>query len=184
MYPETKDQASEVVGVLCDPVCVQVLGQVLGGTSDPDLISAQISSPAKRVAGALTRLSHVALVTPAEGEDSPTLQAHLEVLRRARQVLTSPQWAVRFLDAEPRLKGMIEDGRIRAIPTNPDLRSSFASLIVGEVTQDSPTMTETELCSRLDVFGFDAAQLRRLLVDEDLMTRDPATGVYSLVERS
>jgi len=177
MYPETKDQASEVVGVLCDPVCVQVLGQVLGDVSDPDEIAAQIATPEKRVVGALTRLSHVGLVTQ---DGSPTLQAHLEVLRRARQVLTSPEWAVRFLDAEPRLKGMIEDGRIRSIPTNPDLRTSFASLIVGEVTQGSPTMTETELCSRLDVFGFDAAQLRRLLVDEDLMTRDPATGVYSV----
>ena len=179
MCPESRDQASEVVGVLCDPVCVQVLGQVLGGTSDPDEIAAQISTPERRVTGSLTRLSHVGLVAPA-GDGSSLLQAHLEVLRRARQVLTSPQWAVRFLDAEPRLKGMIEDGRVRSIPTNPDLRTSFASLIVDEVTQGNPTMTEIELCSRLDVFGFDAAQLRRLLVDEDLMTRDPATGVYSV----
>jgi len=177
MYPESRDQASEVVGVLCDPVCVQVFAQVLGSVSDPDAISVQITAPIKRVAGALSRLSHVGLMAPAH-EGAPVLQAHLEVLRRARQVLTSPAWAIRFLDAEPRLSGMIEDGRIRYIPTNPTLRSSFASLIMDEVTADTSTLTETELCRRLDVFGFDVAQLRRLLIDESLMTRDPATAVY------
>ena len=178
MYPESPDQASEVVGVLCDPVCVQVVGHALGNTP-ADLLPDVLDVPPGRIAGALTRLARVGLVTQAD-DDASVLQVHLEVLRRARQVLTSPGWVIRFLDAEPRLSGVIENGRVCYIPTSHALRTSFASLIVDEICRDTPTLTETELCARLDVFGFDVAQLRRLLIDEALMTRDPATGVYTV----
>lgn len=181
MFPQSREEAAEVVGVMCDPVCVEVMGQIVAHEMDgPGWLYEQINSPAARIDEALDRLMRVGLVTTTDRHGAPRLKASLDAMRRARKLLMSPEWVVRFIDADPRLTGVISGNQVRRIPSDPGVRMSLARLILTDISQDASSWPEAELCSRLGVYGFDVAQLRRFLIDEGLMTRNSATGVYTV----
>jgi len=177
--PGSRDAAATVMGVICDPVCLQVLGAAAGadGVREGD-VRERVAAPPARVTDAVRRLVAVGLLVRGPGDD-PYLTAQMSVLRRAREVLLQPAWLTAFLDAEPQLSGTVAGGRIATMPMNPELRSALARLIAGTIPWRGKAMSESELGTHLAVFGPDVAELRRLLADEGLVRRDPSRGMYS-----
>lgn len=180
MYPETRAEALDVFGVLCDPVCVQVLGVVSASPSASLEIASRLPRlKGNRVEGALTKLAAAHLT--ALGDDG-TWRADLDVLRRSRRRLAYPEWVISFIEVEPKLEGFLNQDGIEQYPADKHLLRTLGRLIRDEISQSAREFGERELTSRLAAFGTDGAELRRLLVDLELMERAPATGTYYVYE--
>lgn len=99
-------------------------------------------------------------------------------MRRARRQLAFPVWVLRFLDSDPRLSGVLSAEGIVEIPPDLELRSTLGKLICTEISGGQSEYRERDLTQRLADFGYDGAELRRMLVELELMERNPRTGIY------
>lgn len=75
------------------------------------------------------------------------------------------------------------DERIDRYPSRHDERVEFLSFVAPRVLRAQETLTEAEINDRLSQLTDDVALLRRMLVDDEVIERDPAGTSYRLRPR-
>lgn len=168
-----------VLGVLSDPGRLIVMGQLLA--AEPDgLMLTEVGQRAgldeRRLQRSLGPLLAGGLVV--KGVNGH-LHAEVGPIRDAASAALALTPIGRVLGEYPRLAGCIANGTIVQIPADLRLKRELAAMVLRVIDLAEP-IPEARLNELLQPLGGDPANLRRLLIDEGLLTRDPHAGVYSV----
>lgn len=167
-----------VLGVLADPARLTAVGQLFA--AEPDgLTLAEVGQraglDARRLQRSLGPLMACGLVVKdADGR----LHADKGPVREAASAVLALTPLGRIQGDYPRLAGCIANGTIVQIPADPRLKRELAEMVLRALDLTEP-IPEARLNELLRPLGGDPANLRRLLVDEHLLNRDPHTSVYT-----
>lgn len=119
----------------------------------------------------LARLQECGLVSVRGG----CVTADLTPLRTAAAAIDESLPVTRLLDTDPDLGRLFRHGRLRTWPENPSLLHRIARVAVRLLPRDEE-LSEAEVNARLSQLHPDHATVRRLLVDEGLVTRGASTA--------
>ena len=109
--------------------------------------------------------------------DDSGLRAELEPIRTAAATAAAATPVGRVAADFPRLDGCLKNGRIATIPADDRLKADLGRLVMAALPHRDG-YTEKELTAELAALGDEPVALRRLLVDLDLMGRDPDGSRY------
>lgn len=149
-----------------------VAAVVLGATRFVQVV-ARSGLPAPVVGKALRRLESAGLVRTVDG----ALQVHEELFKQAARAERPEPEDLGLVDPadEVTLRAFFRAGRLTRFPVAPAKVTIVLRHIV-TVFEPGVRYPEREVSALLSAFHADHAQLRRLLVDNGLLTR--ASGVY------
>lgn len=168
-----------VLGVLSDPARLVTMGHLLAA-EPAGLTLADIRERAgldeRRLQRTLGPLLACGLVVK---DGAGSLLADVGPLRDAASAVLALTPIGRIQGEFPRLAGCLANGTIVQIPADLQLKRELAEMVL-QVLDLAEPIPEARLNELLQPLGGDPANLRRLLVDEGLLTRDPHTSVYSL----
>lgn len=168
-----------VLGVLSDPARLMTMGHLVAAEPDgltPADIRQRAGFDDRRLQRSLGPLMACGLVV--KGADG-YLRADVSPLRDAASAVLALTPIGRIQGEYPRLAGCLANGTIVQVPLDPRLRHETAEMVLRALELAGP-IPESRLNELLVPMGGDPANLRRLLVDEGLLTRDPHTSAYSL----
>jgi hypothetical protein len=137
-------------------------------------LAAALSLPAKTVGVAVARLQALGIVV----RTGNSYRAKLGELRDAATSLDAANPVNGLLADYPRLKGVFAYGRLVSSPDIAKYGHDLAELAGRAIGVEGP-ISEAEVNMRLSRICDDVAFMRRLMVDEGVLTRDPSGSVYS-----
>lgn len=105
------------------------------------------------------------------------IRAHPEAVRMAAVDALESLPLGRTVDAHPRLRSVLRNGVAERLPVARELQIELARVLSDALPAFSEA-TEPELNRMLAPMTTDVALMRRLLVDEGMLHRDPAGAVY------
>ncbi|MDR2973900.1 MAG: DUF2087 domain-containing protein [Propionibacteriaceae bacterium] len=76
------------------------------------------------------------------------------------------------------------EGQLRTVPAKAAPREAVLTWLTSEVMRQGETLDEPTLNLRLRRFHLDAAMLRRYMIEQGLLVRDPSGANYRLPEDS
>jgi DNA-binding transcriptional ArsR family regulator len=169
-------RAAEMLSTLSDSSRVAVLAELSrrggDGANLTDLGSA-LGLPAKTIGAAVARLYALGVVVRV----GDAYCARLAEFRDVAAALDEANPVNALLEEYPRLKGVFSHGRLVSLPEVSVHGRDLAEMCGRIVAIDRP-VDEAEVNRRLAAISDDVAFLRRLMVDEGVLTRDPAGSVY------
>jgi hypothetical protein len=170
--------ADALLGILADHQHLLVLGCVagLGRPAEPaDVQEAAGHAGVSRdqTAKSLRVLASAGVVRETGG----LLRADPETFARVRDRLLERDPVRKALREHPDMKGFVRDGVIDRMPDAPATRHRFATFVAA-CLPSTGRITEAELNAYLRHICSEPVELRRLLVDERLWSRDPAGRHY------
>ena len=170
----------EALAAIADPVRIRVLAALLEdadapdgrpGEPDPAALAARTGLPQRLVERSLRRLEAADLWRP-DGR-----AGGVQRLAEAAAAATAERPLERALRPGSRLRGLVELGILRGVPTKvtaqAELAEALARTLVPFVEASEPALN-----AHLADVHDDVALLRRLLVDHGWLDRDPAVQTY------
>jgi hypothetical protein len=165
-----------VLGRLADEGRLRVVAAVaLGDRSIAD-VAARAGLSQHETARAIAHLVGAGILV----RDDSGLQVDLRTFARAARAASSPRKRPELLDATPEQRAVLRnfvdaDGRITSLPARAGRRRLVLEYVAGRFEPERE-YAEREVNAILAELHDDHATLRRLLVDEQLLTR--TAGVY------
>ncbi len=161
------------MGLLAEPERLRVVAAVVLGATRFEQVVAQTGLPAPVVGKALRRLESAGLVRTVKG----ALEVHEELFKQAARSERPEPEDLGLVDPahESTLRAFFRAGRLTRFPV---AQTKVAIVLRHIVTAFEPGVRypEREVNALLSAFHADHAQLRRLLVDNGLLTRE--SGIY------
>jgi hypothetical protein len=168
-------EAATIVGLLADPVRLQVVAALALGAGSIEEVAAATGLPLKDVALAARRLARAGLVQ----RDAAALALRAEEFQAAARAAAEAAPPPEPLSADPAedavLSAFVRDGRLVSIPAQYTKRRVVLQHLA-RVFEVGVRYPEREVNALLGVWHPDVAALRRYLVDEGLLTRE--AGIY------
>ncbi len=178
----------EAVKSLADPNRLRVAGACADGARTVVDLADALRMPAPAVRRHVDRLVAAGLLEPAPDGGFRLHVAAVHALGRRLAALepterpipgtTWPDGSVRPPDEARVIRGFFRDDRLTTIPSQAKKRLLVVRYLRDRCFTDDRPYPEKEVNQRLALFYPDAATLRRLMVDEGLLTRE--AGVYRL----
>jgi len=175
--------ASELLSQLSDPVKLAIVADLGRRAADgrrPLLvaeIAAAVDVPIRDAAEAVSRLYALGVVERV----GYAYRARLASLRDASAALDAEHPVQALLAGAPRLRSAFSHGRLVAPPNLVQNGTELARLL-GELIAFEGTVPEAEINRRLAVVTDDVAALRRLMVEEGVLSRSADGTAYALTE--
>lgn len=169
-------RAAELLALLGDRTRLIMLAEVAKRGTDGITIgevATAVGVPMRQAGDACARLVALGVLDRVDGR----FVARLDGLRDAAADLDDAHPITPLLDDYPKLKGIFSHGRIVSMPVLAVHGADLATLMGRLCALDGP-VDESEINRRLSVVSDDVALLRRLMVDEGVMTRDRAGTTY------
>lgn len=169
--------AAAILSALASPDRLALIGTIAVrtgaglGCSVAELVTAT-GADFRRTAKTVGRLVECRV---AQIDDGGTVVLRPEGLADLATALEAALPATALLADFPDLRPFFRHGRLASMPEDPDRRSRLARLLV-ELVPVEVELDESAVNDRLRAAGDDVAELRRLLVDEGLLTRRAGRG--------
>ncbi|MQA79223.1 MAG: DUF2087 domain-containing protein [Streptosporangiales bacterium] len=168
--------AAALLGVLSTPRRLDLLATIVrrqasGADCSLGAVATAMDSSQQALAKDLVRLQECGLLTIESGGVS----ADLSVLRSAADAVGETLPITPHLAIDPDLARFFSHGRLVTVPFDADLQRRIAKVLVRLLPLDVE-MSEAEVNDLLGQVHPDHALLRRLLVDERLVTRHASAG--------
>lgn len=170
-----------VLGVLADPARLVVMGHLAAAAPNGSTLAEireRTGFDDRRAHRSLGLLMACGLVIKDAGG---ALHADVGPVREAASAVLALTPIGRIQGDYPGLAGCLANGTIVQVPVDPRLRRELAEMVLRALALTAP-IPEQQLNVLLAPLGGDPANLRRLLIDENLLDRDPHTSVYSVVD--
>ena len=158
-----EDSARPILAALANQTARDVFARVVLGES--------LEHPTAAQRRALTQLDAAGLIRTV-GDGWTIDEAHLRRLLQSGARPRPQSGLERFLTS---------DGRIARYPSQHHERVEFLTFVAPRAIQAHETLTEAEINDRLSLLTADVALLRRMLVDYQVLDRDPAGTNYRLM---
>jgi hypothetical protein len=184
MSTHASARAADLLSQLSHPVRLAIVAELARRAAEgrrPLLlaeIAAAVDVPIRDAGDAVSRLFAIGLVERA----GDAYTATLSTLRHAADELDAENPVVGMLADLPRLRGVFSHGRLVGVPDLSVHGHDIACLLARLIEFDG-TVDEAEVNRRLTVVSDDVAQLRRIMVDEGVLIRDPAGTAYRMGPR-
>jgi DNA-binding transcriptional ArsR family regulator len=169
-------RAAEMLSALAEPSRLATLAELSRRGGDGASLSelgAALGLPAKTIGASVARLYALGLVV----RIGDAYCARLAELRDVATALDAANPVTAVLEDYPRLKGVFSHGRLVSLPEVSSHGRDLAEMCGRIVAIDGP-VDESEVNRRLAAICDDVAFLRRLLVEEGVLIRDPSGSVY------
>ncbi len=167
----------KLVGLLATPARLRIVAAIVLGAATPSevLCASGLDEPA--VTSALTKLLRGGLVTVgADGALAVDAEVFTQAARTAAQKVEPVDFGVSDPKVASVLHAFLVDGRLTSIPARGRKRSIVLDYLV-TAFEPGRRYPEPEVNAVLGAFHPDTAALRRYLVVDGLLSREPA-GVY------
>jgi hypothetical protein len=174
-------RAAELLSQLSHPLRLSIVGELTRRAADGQRplgiaeIAAALDAPIRKVADAVSRLHGIGLLDRID----QTYAARPAALREAADDLDAENPLMDLLADVPRLRGVFTHGRLVTLP-DLSIHGHDLATLLGRLIDFEGTVDEAEINRRLAIVSDDVAQLRRLMVDEGVLTRDRAGTTYEM----
>jgi hypothetical protein len=181
MSTPARARAAELLSQLSNPLRLTILGDLVRRAEDGQWpltvaeIAAAVDAPIRDTANAVARLHYLGLLDRVGAGYAPRQQA----LRDAANDLDAEHPVTALLEDAPRLRGVFTHGRLVGLP-DLSVHGRDIAVLLGRLIEFDGVVDEAEVNRRLSVVSDDVAALRRLMVDEGVLVRDPAGTEYEM----
>jgi hypothetical protein len=176
-----RSRAAELLSQLSHPLRLTIMGELVRRAEHGQRpltvaeVAAAIDAAIRDTADSVARLHYLGLLDRVGQAYAPRQQT----LRDAAADLDAEHPMTALLEDAPRLRGVFTHGRLVTLP-DLSIHGRDIAVLLGRLIEFDGAVDEAEVNRRLSVVSDDVAALRRLMVDEGVLVRDPAGRSYEM----